>query len=67
MQPDRDSHSVENLVEHVRALPVAEQLEVLKRLAVEILPSLDEDDRSEFIEHLNNEVSRVIPPRIVSR
>ncbi len=61
MDRDENSHSVENIVEHVSALPIPDQLDILRRLAVAILPGLDDDDRAEFIDDLNVALSRALP------
>jgi hypothetical protein len=56
-----NSHSVESLMRHIRALPLPDQLELLERIAVAVLPDLDEDDRSDFIDELNLALSRALP------
>jgi hypothetical protein len=60
MDETTNGHSVENIVEHVRALELRDQLEVLERLAVAVLPDLDDDDRNEFISDLNAAFSRAL-------
>lgn len=53
---------VTGVVEHIRAMALADQLEVLQRLAVATLPELADDDRTEFIQQLNVAVSRALAP-----
>lgn len=61
METERNAHSVESLVEHVRAMPMADQLDVLGRLVVAILPGLEPDERHRFIDDLNIALSRALP------
>lgn len=57
-----DGQAVAGIVEHIRAMALADQLEVLQRLAVATLPELADDDRTEFIQQLNVAVSRALSP-----
>lgn len=61
MERELNSHSVDSLVEHIRALPTSEQLEVLERLAVAVLPDLDAEERGRFIDGLNFALARALP------
>jgi len=65
----RDSRSIEGLVEHVRELPLADQLELLRRITPVILGDLDDDARNELVSDLNQAIAqqRVRTARVTRR
>jgi hypothetical protein len=60
LDSDRNGRSIENLVEHVRNLPVEDRLELLRRIAPMILASLEDEDREELVADLNMAIARGI-------
>lgn len=53
-----NSHSIDSLVEHVRDLPKADQVDLIRRIAPMILGSLDDADRNELVSDLNTAIAR---------
>lgn len=56
--PGHNNKSVVRLAEHVRALPLAEQLELLRMIAPTIVAELDEQDRAALVSEINEEIVR---------
>jgi len=54
----RDSKSVDGIVEHVHALPMADQLEVFRRIAPRVLAELGDDARDELVIEINHAIAR---------
>jgi hypothetical protein len=53
-----NSRSVDSLVEHVRELPLADQFELLRKIAPAIIGDLDPDDRNELVADLNEVIAQ---------
>ena len=54
----RDNRSVDGIVEHVRALPMPDQLEVFRRIAPRILAELGDDARDELVDEINQAIAQ---------
>jgi hypothetical protein len=53
-----NNKSLVSLAEHVRALPLADQLVLLRLIAPTIVAELDEQERASLVSEINKEIVR---------
>jgi hypothetical protein len=53
-----DGRSIEGLCDHIRALPLADQVELVRRVTPLLLAELDDDDRNDLVTDLNRAIVR---------
>jgi hypothetical protein len=58
LQQQSNGRSIHNLVDFVQALPISDQVELIRQIAPIILGSLDDDDRNALVSELNYAIAR---------
>ncbi|MBX3159771.1 MAG: hypothetical protein KF773_27625 [Deltaproteobacteria bacterium] len=58
LQEHSNGRSIHNLVDFVQALPITDQVELIRQIAPMILGSLDDDDRNALVSELNYAIAR---------
>jgi hypothetical protein len=58
LQQQSNGRSIHNLVDFVQALPISDQVELIRQIAPMILGSLDDDDRNALVSELNYAIAR---------
>jgi hypothetical protein len=58
LQEHSNERSIHNLVDFVEALPINDQVALIRQIAPVILGSLDDDDRNALVSELNYAIAR---------